>query len=264
MRDAAGEGVLHHGEADQHHDQHQAAEQRRADNIVGDHAGDGEACRAGPHYQQEPGGDQQHRAVVAVGGQINHQREAKHRDAGERHARDAGGNGGIEHGDRNQRGERGQPGDGDVGVAHVPARQIQIGEEKHQERRRQDRLAAGAPDALGAGRHVEHLAPESEIDADINEHRPAERGGGGEHHRALDHEQNGQEQRQEAGNADDDAVIQGEGIDLVFVGVGLPQIYLRQLIGAQFGDESDDRAGVERDAKNVGGRRLLPHRTVAR
>ena len=36
VRDAAGEGVLHHREADQHHDQHQAAEQRRADDVVGD------------------------------------------------------------------------------------------------------------------------------------------------------------------------------------------------------------------------------------
>ena len=37
--DAAGEGVLHHREADQHHDQHEAAEQRRADDVVGDEAG---------------------------------------------------------------------------------------------------------------------------------------------------------------------------------------------------------------------------------
>ena len=38
VRDAAGEGVLHHREADQHHDQHEAAEQRRADDVVGDDA----------------------------------------------------------------------------------------------------------------------------------------------------------------------------------------------------------------------------------
>ena len=44
VRDAAGEGVLHHREADQHDDQHQAAEQRRADDVVGDDAGDGEAA----------------------------------------------------------------------------------------------------------------------------------------------------------------------------------------------------------------------------
>ena len=145
----------------------------------------------------------------------------------------------------------------------MPARQIEIGEQEHQQRRRQDRLAAGAPDALGAGRHVEHLAPESEVDADIDQHRPAERGGGREHHRALDHEQDGEEQRQQAGDADDDALVQREGVDLVLVGVRLPQIDLRQLVGAQFGDEGDDGAGIERDAENVRGRALLPQRAVA-
>ena len=44
--DAAGEGVLHHREADQHHDQHQAAEQSRADDVVGDDAGDGKPAAA--------------------------------------------------------------------------------------------------------------------------------------------------------------------------------------------------------------------------
>jgi hypothetical protein len=55
---AAGEGVLHHGESDQHHDQHQAAEQRRADDVVGDAACDRHAGRDHPDHQQEPGRDQ--------------------------------------------------------------------------------------------------------------------------------------------------------------------------------------------------------------
>ena len=38
MRDAARERVLHDREADQHHDQHQAAEQGRADDVIGDDA----------------------------------------------------------------------------------------------------------------------------------------------------------------------------------------------------------------------------------
>jgi hypothetical protein len=219
---AAGEGVLHHRESDQHHDQHQAAEQRRADDVVGDDAGHRKACAQRPHHQQEPGRNQQHGAVEAVGGKIDHQCEPKNGNADERHAGDAGGNRRIEHRHRDQRGKYCEPADGDVGVAHVPARQIEIGEQEHQQRRRQDRLAAGAPDALGAGRHVEHLAPESEVDADIDEHRPAERGGGREHHRTLDHEQDGEEQRQQSGDADDDAVIQREGVDLVLVGVRLP------------------------------------------
>jgi len=58
VRDAAGKGVLHHGEADQHHDQHQAAEQSRADDVVGDHAGDGKRRGNHPHHQQQPGGNQ--------------------------------------------------------------------------------------------------------------------------------------------------------------------------------------------------------------
>src|SRR5213075_2851199 len=34
----AGKSVLHHRKSDQHHDQHKAAEQRRADDVVGDAA----------------------------------------------------------------------------------------------------------------------------------------------------------------------------------------------------------------------------------
>ena len=261
--DAAGKGMLHHREADQHDDQHEAAEQRRRDDVVGDGAGDGEPGGEGPHHQQQPGRDQQHGAVEAVRRQVDDQRQAEHGDKGQRDAGDAGGDGGVEHRDRDQRGQRRQPGEGDVRVAHMPARQIEIGEQEHQQRRRQDRLAAGAPDPLGAGRHVEDLAPEAEVDADIDQHRPAERGGGREHHRALDHEQDGQEQRQQAGNADDDALVEREGVDLVLVGVGLPQIDLRQPVAAQFGDEGDDGAGVERDAENIRGGALLPHRAVA-
>ena len=47
-RSAAREGMLHDGEADQHHDQHEAAEQRRSDDVVGDDAGDGEASPRTP------------------------------------------------------------------------------------------------------------------------------------------------------------------------------------------------------------------------
>ena len=139
----------------------------------------------------------------------------------------------------------------------MPAAEIEIGEQEHQQRAGQDRLAGGAPDALGARRHVEHLAPEAEVDADVDQHRPAERGGGRKHHAALDHEQDGQEQRQQSGDADDDAVVEREAVDLVLVGVGLPQIELRQPVGAQLGDVGDHRAGIERDAVDVGGGAVL-------
>ncbi len=145
----------------------------------------------------------------------------------------------------------------------MPAAEIEIGEQEHQQRRGQDRFARRAPDPLGIVRHVEHFAPEAEIDADIDQHRPRQRRGGGKHDAALDHEQDGQHQRQQSGNADHDALVQRERVDLVLVGVGLPQIELRQFIGAQFRDKGDDGAGIERDAEDVGGRALLPLGAVA-
>ena len=145
----------------------------------------------------------------------------------------------------------------------MPAAEVEIGEQEHQERCRQDGLAAGAPDPLGVVRHVEHLAPEAEIDADIDQHRPGQRCGRREHDAALDHEQDGEDEGQEAGNADHDALVQRERVHLVLVGLGFPQIELRQLVGAQFGDEGDDRAGIEGDAEHVGGRAVLPLGQVA-
>ena len=150
-----------------------------------------------------------------------------------------------------------------MGVADVPAVEIEVGEQEYDQRCREDRFAGSAPDSFRAGAEVEDLAPEAEVDADVDQHGPAERGGCGEHHRALHDEQDGQEQREQAGDADDDAVVKREGVDLVLVGVGVPQIDLRQLVGAQFGDEGDDGAGIERDAENIGGGRVLPFRPVA-
>ena len=62
---AAGEGVLHDGEGDQHHDQHQSAGERRLHDGMVDAAGDGEPCREHPEEQDDPGRDQHDRAVEA-------------------------------------------------------------------------------------------------------------------------------------------------------------------------------------------------------
>ena len=263
LGDAAGKGVLHHREADQHHDEDEAAEQRRSDDVVGEKAEHRECGSDHPDHEQQPGRDQHHRAVEAVGGEIDHEPEAEHRDEEQRYARDARGDRRREQRDRHQRAEKGEPADGDVRVAHVPAVEVEIGEQEHQQRGRQDRFARCAPDALGARRHVEHLAPEAEVDADIDQHRPAERRGGREHDAAFHHEQDREEQRQQSGDADHDALVEGERIDLVLVGVRLPEIELRQVRRAQFGDEGDHRAGIERDAEDVRGRALLAFRRIA-
>ena len=121
VRDPARERMLHDGEADQHHDQHKATEQRRTDDVIGDQASDGQAGCHRPHDQQQPCGNQQHRAVEAMRRQIDDEGKAEHGDAGKRHAGDAGGDGRIKHSNGNQRGECGKPGDGDVRIAHMPA-----------------------------------------------------------------------------------------------------------------------------------------------
>ncbi len=251
MGDAAGEGMLHDRKADQHDDEDKPAKQRGPDDVVGEKAEDRHRGAEHPHHQEKPGRDQHHRAVIAVGGKIDDEPETEHGDEEQRYARDSGGDRRGEQRDRHERAEEGEPADGDVRVAHVPAVEVEIGEQEHQQRRRKDRFARRAPDALGAGGHVEHFRPEAEVDADIDQHRPAERRRGREHHAALDHEQDGQKQRQQSGNADDDALIERERIDLVLVGVGLPQIELRQIVGAQFGDEGNHCAGIKRDAENI-------------
>ncbi len=110
-RAAAGESVLHDGKADQHHDQHQAAEQSGADDVVGDASCDRHAGRDHPDHQQEPGRDQQHRAIEAMGREIDDQRKARERDQHQRYSRDAGGDRGIEQRQRHQRAEKGKPAD---------------------------------------------------------------------------------------------------------------------------------------------------------
>ena len=63
----------------------------------------------------------------------------------------------------------------------------------------------------------------------IGEHRPGERRRGREDQRALDHEDDRQEQREQAGDADDDALVERQPVDLLLVGVRLPEIELRQV-----------------------------------
>ena len=104
----------------------------------------------------------------------------------------------------------------------VPAVEVEIGEQEHHEGRGKRHLGSRPPDLLVAGRDLDDLVEEAEIDADIGKHRPGERRGRREHRGALDHEQDGQEQRQQAGDADDDAAEQRVGIDRVLVGVRDP------------------------------------------
>ena len=253
----ARKGVLHDREADQHDDQHQPAHQRRGDQIVGEIAGHREGGGADPGQQKEPGGDQHHRAVDAMQRQIDHEDEAHHRDSRQRNARDARRHRRIINRDARQDRQQRQPADHHMGGAHMPAAEIEIGEEEDRERRGQKGLRAGAPDLVARAAAAQDPLPEAEVDADIDQHRPAERRGGGEDHGALHHEDDGEEQGQQAGDADDDALVEGEAGHLVLVGVRLPQIELGQVGRAQLRHIGDGGAGIEGQAEDVRVRALL-------
>jgi hypothetical protein len=137
-----------------------------------------------------------------------------------------------------------------------------IGEQEYEQGRGEDRFSRRAPDALGVVRHVQHLAPEAKVDPDIDQHRPGKRGRGGKHDAAFDYEQDGQHQREQAGDADHDALVERERVDLVLVGVGLPKIELWELVAPQLGHKGDDRARIECDAKDVRRRTLLAIRAI--
>ena len=127
---AAREGVLHHGEADQEHDQHEAADQSGRHEVASDLSDHGEAGRGHPHQQQEPGRDQHHRPLIAMGGKVQDQHEANRRHRRDRDAGDTGRHWRVEHRESDQPGEAEDPDDGDVAVTHMPARQVEIGEEE--------------------------------------------------------------------------------------------------------------------------------------
>ena len=77
MSHTAGERVLHHREADQHDNQDEAAEQGRADDVVGEKA---QYCQRGakhPDDEKKPGRYQHHGAVKAVRRKINDKNKAE-------------------------------------------------------------------------------------------------------------------------------------------------------------------------------------------
>ena len=249
---AAGESVLHDGEAEQEHDEDEAAGQRRGDQIVGEQAGHRQPGAEHPGQQDDPGRDQHDGAVVALERQPEDEQEADDADEAEGDAGDAGRHRRVEHGQHHQREQADQPGDGDMAEADMPAIEVEIGEQEDQEGRRQRRLGASAVALVVAGREREDFVPEAELDAEIGQHGPGQERDRGEHAGALDHEQNSQEQCQQAGDADDDALIEGRRIDVVLIGVGLPEIELGQFNRAQFGNEGDDGARIEGDQEDVG------------
>ena len=180
------------------------------------------------------------------------------RSRGEGEPCDAGRNRRIDDRDARDQHQAADPDEGAVAEMPVPSIEVEIGEQEYHEGGGQADLGSRAPYLLVAGRDFDDLVEKAEVDADIGEHRPGKRRRRRKHRCPLDHEEDGQEQRQQAGDADHDAAVERVGIHRVLVGLGIPQIDLRQVRRGELGDEGDDRAGVERHQKHVGIRACLP------
>ena len=259
----AGESELHHGEADQHDDQHQAAHEAGGGEVVGEVA---ERRGAGGHHpdgEQVPGRDQHHRPVRAARREAEDQQQPDARDGRDRDAGDAGRDRRVEHRERDDPRHQHEPGEREMHVAHVPAAQVEIGEQEYDQGGGDGGFDAGAPDPLRGVLEAEHLPPEAEVDADIGEHRPGERRRRRKDHRPAHDEHDRQEQRKQARDADQYALVKREAGRLVLEGVRLPQIELRQRRRPQLGDVSDCGARIEGQPEHVRLRVVLPVRRLA-
>jgi hypothetical protein len=248
---AACKGVLHHRETHQQHDENKAAAQCRLHDVVGELARHRHPGAEKPAQYQGPGGDQHHRPVIAVEAEIGDQRHPGHGGRRERDASYARRHRRIIDRHREQSAQTEDPGNRHVGQVGVPPVEVEIGEQEDHQPGGQQHFRARPPDPFIAGRHADKLGEKAEIHRNIGQHRPGKRCGCRKHRGALDHEQDGQEHRQQTCDPQHDAAVQRVGVDRVLVGFGLPQVDLRQVGGGQFRNECDDGARVEGDAKDI-------------
>jgi hypothetical protein len=245
------EGVLHRSKAEQHDDEHQPAADGGLRDIVGHLPRYHQPGVEQPGDQDDPGRDHEHGPVISAQRQQEDQEEARNAEQRQHQTRNGGGNGRLEEGKQEQRQEqRGKP-QCQVDEAQVPAVQVEIDEEEPGQGCRDTGLGRGPPGLDAGGRQAKQTPQQSEIDQQIGQHCPGESGGGGEDAAPLDHEHDGQEHRGERRYAQHDAAEQREGVDIVPIGAGLPQIELGQIVAGQFGNHRHGGAGVEGHLEHI-------------
>ena len=139
-----------------------------------------------------------------------------------------------------------------MSVSHVPAAEVEIGEQEHQQGGAEDRLRRCAIDPFRHLGQREDPLQEAEIDACIGQHRPGQSGGRREDDRTLHHEDDREEQGEQAGNADDNAFVERQPSRFLAVGLLVPQVDLGNVRPLQLRHERHGGAGIDRDHELVG------------
>ena len=118
---------------------------------------------------------------------------------------------------------------------------------------RGDGRLRGRPERLhGAVGNAQQGAKNAEIDQQIGEHGPGERCGGREDAAAAHHEHDGQKHSRQRRNAEHGAAEQGEGVHVVAVSVGFPQVEFGELPAREFGNKGDGGTGVDHHLEDIG------------
>ena len=200
------EGILRDREADQHDDQHQPGRQAEHDDVARQPAGEGDAGAEQPHQQQHPGRHQRQGAVLPAHRQEQRQRRADRGDEDAGQARERGGKARVEerHGDEHELCRHPQH----QQHAHeaVPGAEPQERVEEDEQGRGHAGLGGGAVLRVLLGAHVEQLVPEAEVHAQIGQHAPREDRRRREDGLVVGGEHRGQEDGEQAGDAQHDAV----------------------------------------------------------
>ena len=137
---------MHHREADQHHDQHQPADETGRRKVVGQIAERRRARSHHPYRQQVPGRNQHHRAVGAARGEAEDEQEPESGDSSDRDSRHSRRDRRVVDREADDGRHQREPCDREMRVAHMPSAQIEIREQEDDERRADGGLNAGAPE----------------------------------------------------------------------------------------------------------------------
>ncbi len=223
------EGVLNRREAQEHDNEDEAACHGGLGDIVADLTRNHQPRIEEQRDEDDPGGHQQHGAIVAAQGQKQDEEEARDAEQRQHEARDRGGDGRLVEGEEEEREEERGEAQREMNEAQMPAVQVEVDEQESGQRRRYARFGRGAQGRNAGGRQPEDAAHEPEIDEEIGQHRPGEGGRRRKHAAALDHEHDAEKDRGQRGHAQHDTAEQGEGIDVVAIGIGLPEIELGRL-----------------------------------
>ena len=173
------------------------------------------------------------------------------RDRDARQPRKGGRQARIEERHRHQHGLRRDPQPDQRAHEAVPGAQPQEDVQEHQQARRHRGLGRRPVLRVLLGPDAEQLLPEAEIDAQVGQHAPGEDGGRREDGLVVGGEYGGQEDRQQAGDAQHDAVEQLAVPVALLVVERAPQVDAREAIRRQLGDVGDRLAGLQREAEHV-------------